>query len=597
MTQRASALLAMAAALWPAWALPAAAAVKQAAPDNRGPARLLCASPYGGKGIEEIVGAAILPDGSAVLAGNRNLTKLRKGRGQGFLLRLKLQGRQVTSPGPVNVAGHVDRMKLAPSGSICLLVDSSAVFSYRPGTWRPTKRLRVRGITDFGVDEGGELVVLHGRNMTRFDAGWSRRKWTAAWHAYGGSRPGGMAVCAKTGVAAVVGYGMTHTGREPWKDPYAYGFDRAGKQVWKLWDPRPSRQVSSRQGGNGLMADTTGKLARARGDGKVYLGLYADGGNSVCTRDPADPNRPIDPAVFAGVHQRGPGHGFKGASKTSVAFRVDAATGKIEKGTWMCAWLSPQRANGLGMDDLTADAAGRVYIVGSSASGCPTKKPWFYDATAYRGGGFLSVFDGGFGMLQSGFFQQTDVRCVAAGSGYVLIGGQTKPNPKDPDHPLQVHRPIQADLGGGEADAYFAVFETGPHAAQKPAAKSPAPAEDAAARLLKEARQALRGKRASVARAKLRYLLRAHPRSAEARQAKALLEQLAAAQPKSPSEYKDITNERRGEALLLKAEVYLRNRLRRQARQMLRQVIQKYPKTRAAKSAHALLLEHFPDSQ
>ena len=49
-----------------------------------------------------------------------------------------------------------------------------------------------------------------------------------------------------------------------------------------------------------------------------------------------------------GVFQPGPGYGFKGASKTSVLFRVDPVTGNLEKGTWMCAWLDRGHANGKG---------------------------------------------------------------------------------------------------------------------------------------------------------------------------------------------------------------------------------------------------------
>jgi len=239
-----------------------------------------------------------------VLAGNAQLTSLRKGTGRGFLLRLTVEGEKPAPAKPIKIPGHINRMKISPSGHPCLLIDNAGVYMLKPGTSKPVKSCSLRGILDFGVDSSGEIVVLHGRNMTRYDRTWKRRKWSVTWHAYGGNRPGGMAVCPKTGVAAVVGYGMTHTGREPWKDPYAYGFDRGGKQIWKLWDPKPSLQVSGSHGGNGLMADTTGKLARAGGDGKVYLSLYADGGNSVCTRDPADPDERIAPEVYEGVYGR-----------------------------------------------------------------------------------------------------------------------------------------------------------------------------------------------------------------------------------------------------------------------------------------------------
>ncbi len=538
-------------------AFPAETPVKAVAPDNSGFAKLLCASPYGGKGAESFVGAGILPDHSIVLAGNAQLTSLRKGTGRGFLLRMTMDGEKPAPAKPVEIPGHISRMKVSPSGNVCLLIDNAGVYMLRPGTSKPVKSCSLRGVTDFGLDSGGEIVVLHAASMTRYDRTWKRRKWSVTWHAHGGNRPGGMAVCRKTGVAAVVGYGMTHTGREPWKDPYAYGFDRGGKQVWKLWDPKPSLQVSGSHGGNGLMADTTGKFAKAGGDGKVYLSLYADGGNSVCTRDPANPNERIAPEVYEGAYQRGPGHGFKGASKTSVAFRVDAAGGKLEKGTWMCAWLSPQRANGLGMDDLAVDEKGRVYIAGGSASACPTKTPWYRYSSGYMGGGFLAVFDEQFAMIQCGAFQQTSMGCVAAAHGYAVVAGHVKP--PDAENTVCVHRPIQDDIAGAESDGYFVIFSTGPHG--KPAAGAvtrPAP-QSAARRLLAEARQA-------VARPKPK--------------------------PLGPA----ATREQQAEKLLQKAENYLRNKMKSPAESTLRRIVRDYPRTAAAKTARNLLDEHFLES-
>ena len=447
----------MVAAALMAFAAAAGAGVRGAEPKADGPAKLICASLWGDGGTEQFVGAGVQPDGTIVLAGNRQMSSLRAGGGSGFLLTLKLSGAAVTARKPLRLSGQVLGMKLAPDGSVCLAVRDAGVFMVRADSSRVLRQCPVRDVIDFGVDGTGELVVLHGQNMTRFDRTWRKRLWTASWHTHGGNRPGGVAVCTRTGVATVVGYGMTHTGREPWKDPYAYGFSRAGKEIWKLWDPKPGRQVSSQHGGNGLMADTTGDFAAAGPDGKLYLSLYADGGNSVCTRDPADPDKPIDPQVYNGVYQKGPGHGFKGASKTSVAFRVDAATGRLEKGTWMCAWLTPARANGLGMDALAADEAGRVYLAGGSASGCPEKAPWYPYESGYKGGGFLAIFDAGFAMLQCGMFQGTGLQAVAVGGGLVVVAGHAKPAGEDA---VPVHNPVQPKPGGGEADGYFAIFQT-----------------------------------------------------------------------------------------------------------------------------------------
>jgi hypothetical protein len=64
---------------------------------------------------------------------------------------------------------------------------------------------------------------------------------------------------------------MTHTGKEPYKDPYAFGFSRDGQPLWQLWNPDLKLQRAAKLGGNGLMADTTGHFAAATTGGKLLL--------------------------------------------------------------------------------------------------------------------------------------------------------------------------------------------------------------------------------------------------------------------------------------------------------------------------------------
>ena len=200
----------------------------------------------------------------------------------------------------------------------------------------------------------------------------------------------------------------------------------------------------------------SGQVVYISDDGKFLLSLYADGGNSVCTRDPADPSKPIDPAVFKDVHQNGPGYGFKGASKTSVVFRVDPLTGALEKGTWFCSWMSPQQANGLAIDGISG-TDGRHMVVGSSANGLPLKQPWYpHIAGAYQGGGYVAVFDAGLKLQQCGYFSNSNLRHVAVRDGWVVAGGTSKPSTKA-EEPVRVHKPFQAEAGT-EQDGYIVVL-------------------------------------------------------------------------------------------------------------------------------------------
>lgn len=468
--------------------------------DADGPFVLVAASPFGGAGDDAVMGVGIAPDHSILVAANVIDPQLAAGAKttllgpagtkqeapppptnpkkkpaahpstRGMIARLSSDGRTLQG---VTAFGYgqarIERMRVDDQGAVLLLGDnlSGADLGGGPGTGRFVAKLDATATklqwifyrantTDFSFDANGDLVVLADRKLSRFDSATGKEKWTVTWKTHGENRPGGMSVDAKTGVTTVVGYGMTHTGKEPWKNPFAYGFDRDGKQLWALWNPDPKRQVDAKHGGNGLMADTTGWVAGVTDEGKFLLSLYADGGNSVCTRDPADPDKPLDPEVFKGVHQGGPGYGFKGASKTSVVFRVDPQTGKLEKGTWFCSWLSPQRANGLAIDGISG-TGGRHILVGSSASGLPLKQPWYpHIEGAYQGGGYVAFFDAGLKLEQCGYFSNSNLRHVAVRDGWVVAGGTVKPSTKA-EEPLRTLKPFQAEAGGDQ-DGYVVVM-------------------------------------------------------------------------------------------------------------------------------------------
>ena len=483
-----------------------------AEPNQSGPLKVLTASWLGGAGEEQMVGVDVREDQSLVLA--VNAVELKLGPSPVLL------GEVVAAPAPAkpadpkkpgkpaadpNLAGHLVRLapdgqkvlgvarfpagaatlrklKCDAGGNLFLLGDAPGTLKLAgvTGTGRflalltpDASRVRmaqfVGGAMDFAVDGNGDLVVLTKGHLIRY-APDGTKKWDVTWQSHGDNRPGGMSVSPQTGIAAVTGYGMTHTGKEPYKNPYGYGFDRDGKPLWSIWNPNPKLLVDKKFGGNGLMADTTGHLAGVGADGKIYFSLFADGGNSICTRDPKNVNGPLDAAVFDGVFQKSPGHGFKGASKTAVLFRVNPQDGRLEKGTWMSAWLSPQRANGLGMEAVAGDGKGRTFIAGNSAFGCPTKNPWFTGVQGgYEGGGFLAVLDEQFKMQQCGYFQGTSIECVAFRNGTLVIGGnavkesvnqdKAKPEVKPVLAPVPQFKPLQSAFGGGNKDAWFAVFK------------------------------------------------------------------------------------------------------------------------------------------
>ncbi len=465
---------------------------------NDGPLVVVSASPFGGIGNDAIFGIAIAPDHTIVVAANlvdstaeakerivlgpasvlssepapdpKDKNSFHPSR-RGMIARLSHDGRSILS---ITAFGYgqaaIKKMTLDESGAIYILGDNKTGVDLGGGTGKGTFVAKLDASakniewilyrdksSDFAIDGNGDLLVLSDNKMVRFDTKKGQERWTATWKPHGQNRPSAISVDSESGIAAVIGYGMTHTGKEPWKDPFAFGFDRDGKQQWELWNPDPKKQVSAKFGGNGLMADTSGNAINVTTDGKFLMTLFADGGNSVCTRDPADPNKPLDEAVMKDVYQKSPGHGFKGASKTSVVFRVDSKTGTLEKGTWMCAWLSPQRANGLAIEHMASDQSGTTFVVGSSASNFPLHKPWYpHVEGAYQGGGYLAVYDRDFKMLQSGYFNNSNIRHVACRNGWIVIGGDVK-NGDNAEHQPRFHHAVQSAIGG-DKDGYIMVL-------------------------------------------------------------------------------------------------------------------------------------------
>jgi len=577
--------------------------LKEAEPAKDGPAKLICASPYGDRGNDQIRAVRILPDRSILLAGNLNTESAYSGGGDGFLVRLTVQNdRQVSAGSRAILPGTLNEVKADAKGNLYVLLDNAAVYHILPGASEPTKHCVREGIKDFGVDGNGELVILHEHEITRYDATWQKEKWTAKWHSYGTDCPRGLDVCPSCGMTSVIGYATAHTGRGRWNGPFAHGFDRQGKHRWALWDQDPKKQLSKKDGGNGLTADTVGDVARAGAPGKLYLTLYAENEKTIGTRDPNDSDKPLDKDVFRGVYQDKPGRGFRGSAdrRTSVAFRVDAATGTLERGTWMCAWVKEGKtANPLSVYDLDTDEEGRTFVVGHSAFGCPTKDPWYFAEGDYQGDGFLSVFDKDFQILQSGYFHQTSVYAVDAAHGYVVIGGCVKTGRDNPELPLRVHRPIQKSLAGGWTDGFVAVFVTGDHGVAQalPApgvAPAPAPQVEAA-RLLREARAAIAAHKTANAKTNLQMLVARFPRSPQAAEAKGLLERMAAKPPKPAPKPAAGADEEKADRLLQVAENYLANNLKSMAKAKLRELLRKYPKTEAAKRGQKVWDEHFFD--
>lgn len=616
--------------------------VEQVAPANTGLAKLICATPYGEKGYDAIRCVRILRDRTILVAGNHQMsegrgTRFMMGgiiivpgggmsdgqfdRGTGFLMRLTVTGDSSITAGPrVDLPGSLDSLKLDNTGRICVQLDGSAVYMIEPGASEPIKYCVRQGIRDFCTDSNGELVLLTKDEVIRYDASWRKEMWKVKIPCHGVNQQSYLAVCGKSGVAVVVGSGKAHNGQSDWRGPYAQGFDREGKNIWTLWDFDPRGQLSKKDGGNGLTAEAWGRAVRMGRDGKVYIQMHTTDNKTVLLQDPTDVSKAISPAIFAGAFESSPGKSYSSHRQTaaSVMFRADPLRGTIEHGTWMNAWLTPdKKANPLEMRDVTTDEQGRTYVVGWSESGCPVKDPWYYDESTYRGHGFLGIFDKDLQMLQCGYFQQTTLASVDAAYGYVVIGGWLLSGSSSKGLNLKAHNPIQKKLSDNAPEAYFAIFSTGDHG--QPEALAPlagaaavatadpvtppvpaktTPAEQAAIEL-QIAQDLLDASKFAEGMAKLDYVIARYGDTPAGANAKAIKEALAkdaatlaaakaAAQPVgSPAD------EKAADRLLQQAENYLVNGLKDLARTKLKEIVKKYPKTKAGQAADKILLKNF----
>ncbi len=238
-----------------------AAHVHGAEPNQSGPLKVLTASWLGGAGDEQIVGADVREDQSVVLAVNavelklgpapvllgeatppapkaadpkkpNKNTKPTDPNLAGHLVRLSADGQKVLGVARFPAGGATLRkLKCDAGGNLFVLGDApgtlklaSATGSGRflalltPDAARVRTAVFVANAMDFAVDGNGDFVVLTKGHLTRYGSD-GKQKWDVTWPTDGENRPGGMTVSPQTGVAAVTGYGMTHTGKEPYKAP------------------------------------------------------------------------------------------------------------------------------------------------------------------------------------------------------------------------------------------------------------------------------------------------------------------------------------------------------------------------------------------
>jgi hypothetical protein len=162
----------------------------------------------------------------------------------------------------------------------------------------------------------------------------------------------------------------THTGREPYRQPYCYKYDPTGKKVQTLWEPVPKDIGAD---GAYLQSDSSIRAMAVDQDGFLVFAGWSDGGNSVLGRQPLDFRNGI-PGKGMGISTAGMGVG-----SVSHLMRIDA---KTFEGRQHCIWMAilPNyfggpgqkgrgKPNGAAVNQLAVLAGGEVVAIGAAATG------------------------------------------------------------------------------------------------------------------------------------------------------------------------------------------------------------------------------------
>jgi len=338
---------------------------------------------------DSVSGARIQADGTIVLAGNLG-PAVRKalgasGTGQGCIVRLSPDGDKLLSA--ASVAAEVNDLAVDGDGNLYLAAGVDGLIKLSSDGTRTLWTATPGNITRVDAGSDGVAACIVERTVHVLDA---------AGKPLGTARGGQFTcdVCVDGASKTVVqtGFRNAHAfdGKKtyPAQICYVRGHAYDGALKWTNYDwstDRQSDRFLNKPTNN--MADSRGDRCAIGRDGKLYVTFQVAGGNHVFRYHPRDIMRKVELAGGDHYHQF---HNSRAEHKCFFA-RFEPASGDFLAGQQFCGRLSSGRANYVATKegDITADADGRVYVVGRSAAGIPVDvNP---TGGEYMGGGFLLI--------------------------------------------------------------------------------------------------------------------------------------------------------------------------------------------------------------
>lgn len=268
------------------------------------------------------------------------------------------------------------------------------------------------------------------------------------------------------GVALYGGDRNTHTGKEPWRQPFLYGLAKAGAKRWTWWEWASKDLRKDGHPSYGLVADSSPRNAVWDRHTKAWLVTgWSDGGNSVFGRQPTDVATQVP-------KQAGPftTHGMKGANSLAWIMRIDPATAKVAAWTYFMAYVPMDFAteryrgapNAVTIKDIEVGPRGEVAISGGAATGL-IQTPgafWTYPKDGQKyGGAFGAVLSSDLSkVLFSSYLPGYEHVRVSVGSDRVVLVGRAK---RDDERERPAAPPTVAPFQGairGERDGHLIVL-------------------------------------------------------------------------------------------------------------------------------------------
>jgi hypothetical protein len=264
---------------------------------------------------------------------------------------------------------------------------------------------------------------------------------------------GYLGIDPRDGSAFFGGDRNTHTGRQPWRQPYLYKFDPAGKKVQTLWE-WPPRECACGGNGNGLCSDSSPRALDVLPDGDLLVSVWSDGGNTVCSRQPTN-WRNSGPAAGLGFEASG----MKGANSLSHLLRIDGRTWELKAyNIWVAYcpqnFLAPRyrgAPNFTSVRQVRALARGDLAIAGRAATGLiQTPGAFWQDPGAGEkfGGEFAAVFSADFRhLLFSSYLPGCEAVALAPAKTGVIVVSRSKGR-DDKGNLSPTVQPLQKDCRG-----------------------------------------------------------------------------------------------------------------------------------------------------